>query len=148
MSHVLVFLNTVIVLLECPDGPIKGLRESQPLDLFLQTYELHHDKTGELHNYVKTKAQISCADSTILLLSYIQNFKLLAIFCSCTDWFVSDLVGNPIDCFSCIMAHIMLYCHQSLLRCLVFRIQNLMYCDSMLANNELALIICTVLLPN
>ena len=28
------------------------------------------------------------------------NFKPLAIFCSCTAWFVSDLVGNPEDRFS------------------------------------------------
>ena len=27
--------------------------------------------------------------------SKIRNFKLLAIVCGCTDWFVSDLVGNP-----------------------------------------------------
>ena len=27
--------------------------------------------------------------------SYIRNFKPLAIFCSSTDRFVSDLVGNP-----------------------------------------------------
>ena len=38
-------------------------------------------------------------DSTIPLLP-IQNFKPLAIFCSCTAWFVSDLVGNPEDRFS------------------------------------------------
>ena len=34
-------------------------------------------------------------DSTI-----IRNFKPLAIFCGCTAWFVSDLVGNPEDRFS------------------------------------------------
>ena len=34
-------------------------------------------------------------DSTI-----IRIFKLLDIFCSCTAWFVSDLVGNPEDRFS------------------------------------------------
>ena len=27
----------------------------------------------------------------------IQNFKLLCIFCDCTDRFVSNLVGNPED---------------------------------------------------
>ena len=31
---------------------------------------------------------------------YTRNFKPLAIFCSCTAWFVSDLVGNPKDWFS------------------------------------------------
>ena len=34
-------------------------------------------------------------DSTIPLLSKSENFQPLAIFCSCTAWFVSDLVGNP-----------------------------------------------------
>ena len=33
-------------------------------------------------------------DSTIPLLSKSEIFKHLAIFCSCTVWFVSDLVGN------------------------------------------------------
>ena len=39
-------------------------------------------------------------DSTIPLLSLIRNFKLLAILCGCTAWFVWDLVGNPVDRFS------------------------------------------------
>ena len=39
-------------------------------------------------------------DRTIPLLSKSINFKLLAIFCGCTAWFVSDLVGNPEDRFS------------------------------------------------
>ena len=39
-------------------------------------------------------------DSAIPLLSLIRNFKPLAIFCGCTAWFVSDLVGNPEDRFS------------------------------------------------
>ena len=43
-------------------------------------------------------------DSTIPLLS-IRNFKLLAIFCGCTAWFVSDLVENPEDRFSQNEAH-------------------------------------------
>ena len=30
----------------------------------------------------------------------IGNFKHLSIFCGCTAWFVSDLVGNPEDRFS------------------------------------------------
>ena len=34
-------------------------------------------------------------DST--LLSSIRNYKPLAIFCACTAWFVSDVVGNPED---------------------------------------------------
>ena len=38
--------------------------------------------------------------SKIFCLLYGQNFKILALFCDCTDWFVSDLVGNHIDSFS------------------------------------------------
>ena len=39
-------------------------------------------------------------EGTIPLLSkFIRNFKPLAIFCICTTWFVSDLVGNPEDRF-------------------------------------------------
>ena len=32
------------------------------------------------------------------------KFKLLAIFCNCTDRIVSDLYGDPIDRFSRVMA--------------------------------------------
>ena len=42
-------------------------------------------------------------DSTIPLLS---KSKLLAIFCGCTAWFVSDLVENPEDRFSHNEAHV------------------------------------------
>ena len=40
------------------------------------------------------------SDSTIILLP-----KLLSIFCGCTAWFVSDLVGNTEDWFSRDVAH-------------------------------------------
>ena len=48
------------------------------------------------------------ADQSLFLLygkynsctTYTQNFKAPAIFCGCTAWFVSDLVGNPEDLFS------------------------------------------------
>ena len=36
---------------------------------------------------------------------YYRNFKPQAIFCGCTAWFVSDLVGNPEDRFSHNEAH-------------------------------------------
>ena len=39
-------------------------------------------------------------DSTISLLPKSEKFKSLTIFCGCTAWFVSDLVGNPEDRFS------------------------------------------------
>ena len=48
-----------------------------------------------------------CSDRTAdqrLCFPYIASTTLLskseAIFCGCTDWFVSDLVGNPEDRFS------------------------------------------------
>ena len=37
--------------------------------------------------------------------SKIRKIKRLAIFCGCTAWFVSDLVGNPEDRFSRDEAH-------------------------------------------
>ena len=45
----------------------------------------------------------------------IQNFKPLVIFNGYTGWFVSDLVRNPKDRFSCNKAHIILtwYCRLS-----------------------------------
>ena len=53
-----------------------------------------------------TDADQLCSDRTAdqrLWFPYIassRNFKPLAIFYGCTDWFVSDLVGNPEDRFS------------------------------------------------
>ena len=46
-------------------------------------------------------------DSIVPLLPKFRNFKPLAIFCGCTAWFVSDLVGNPEDRFSHKEAHIL-----------------------------------------
>ena len=74
--------------------------------------------------YVKTKTQISFmvtgklistfvfATRTVQVQSlYFLNPKFLAIFCGCTAWFVSDLVGNPEDQFSRNEAQtIWLYC--------------------------------------
>ena len=37
---------------------------------------------------------------------YIQNHKLLALFCDCTNRFVSDLFRNPLDQFSHVTAHL------------------------------------------
>ena len=39
----------------------------------------------------------------------VQNFKLLACFCDCTAWFVSDLVGTQIVGF--ITHRLILYCN-------------------------------------
>ena len=43
-----------------------------------------------------------------LLHTYNQNFKILALFCECTERFVSDLVGIPEDRFSGVVAHLMI----------------------------------------
>ena len=43
---------------------------------------------------------------TIISSFYIQNFKTLASFCSWADLFVSYLVENPEDRFSCDKAHL------------------------------------------
>ena len=43
-------------------------------------------------------------------LSYLYpDFKLLPFFCDCSVWCVSDLVGNPEDRISRVMAHILFY---------------------------------------
>ena len=44
-------------------------------------------------------------DSTIPLYTYTKNFKPLACFYDCTGRFVSDLIGNHEDRFSCVAAH-------------------------------------------
>ena len=42
---------------------------------------------------------------------YYQNFTILALFyADCTGRFVSDLVGNPEDRFSCVAAHFLSDC--------------------------------------
>ena len=65
--------------------------------------------------YAKTKAQISCAVTAQLIRAFVfathivpflfylyPNFMILAFFSVCISKFVSDLVGNPKDLFSCI----------------------------------------------
>ena len=74
---------------------------------------------NRLFAYAKTKTQISFVVTVKLISAFVfaigivlslyflnlkfqdpRNFKPLAIFCNCTVWFVSDLVGNPEDWFS------------------------------------------------
>ena len=43
---------------------------------------------------------------TVSTIPLLPKFKPLAIFCGCTAWFVSDLVGNPEDRFSHNKAHL------------------------------------------
>ena len=69
--------------------------------------------------YAKIKTQISFAVTAKLISAFVfanwivqslyfinRNFKLLNIFCGCTAWLVSDLVGNLEDRFSHNEAHI------------------------------------------
>ena len=52
------------------------------------------------------------SDSTIPLLLKSENFKLLALSCACTGWFVSDLYGNHIVGFPTRrLGSIMLFIH-------------------------------------
>ena len=62
----------------------------------------------QLHSHCAAEQRLCFryTDSTIPLLPKSENFKPLAIFCGCTAWFVSDLVGNPEDRFSHNQAHI------------------------------------------
>ena len=55
-----------------------------------------------------TADQRLCVHNTVSKIHLLSNpkFQLLSIFCSCTDRFVSDLVGNPEDQFSRVAAHI------------------------------------------
>ena len=58
-------------------------------------YESHHKKTGFLP--MRKQRRRSAAP----IPGYFQNFKLLAFFCDCTGWFISDLVGNHGQVFMC-----------------------------------------------
>ena len=73
--------------------------------------------------YAQTKTQISFAVTAKLISNFvfairivqflfyqIRNSKPLAILCSCTAWFVWNLVGNPEDRFSHNEAHVMEPC--------------------------------------
>ena len=78
-------------------------------------FEPHRENTCFLHICENKGADQLCGnrasdqrfcfgyiDGTFPLLGLhkTQNFKLLAIFCGCRAWSVSDLVGNPEDRFS------------------------------------------------
>ena len=66
----------------------------------------------QLHSICATDQRLCFpyTDSTIPLLSNPKFMSLsdLSIFCGCAALFVSDLVGNPEDKFSHVVAHIIL----------------------------------------
>ena len=63
----------------------------------LVTFKLPHEKS--LFFAYARKAQNSYIDTCSTISQLPRNFKPLAIFCDCTAWFVSDLVGIPNDGF-------------------------------------------------
>ena len=75
--------------------------------------EPSHEKTNNFHMRKQNRRsavqlQRPCFRHTVMYNSsstYIQSFRLLALFCNCTAWFVSDLVGNPNCWFSHAQAH-------------------------------------------
>ena len=81
-------------------------------ELFYVTFNLkrHMSRVMRKPNFClgenKGADQLSYTDSTIPPTTYIQNFKIRALFCDCTGRFVSDLVGNSKDRFSRDAAHI------------------------------------------
>ena len=67
-----------------------------------QTFGICENKDADLfcgYREADLRLCFHYTDSAIPLLSS-PTFKPLAIFCSCTAGFVSDLVGNPEDRFS------------------------------------------------
>ena len=52
---------------------------------------LKNKGADQMHGY-RAADQRLCLSYIVQLLIYL---NLLAIFCDCTAWFVSDLVGNP-----------------------------------------------------
>ena len=73
-------------------------------------YEPRHEKTNVMHMRKQRRRSaplFSLHRYNDPSTTYIRKFKPLAIFCSCTAWFVSDLVGNPEDRFSQNEAHML-----------------------------------------
>ena len=65
--------------------------------------------TDQLHSNCEADQRLCFryTDSIIppLQSTFSPNFQILAFFYGFADRFVSDLIGNPEDWFSCIMAH-------------------------------------------
>ena len=99
---------------------------SNPIKDSGQTLCVISASSGEnlIFAYAKTKTQISFVVTAKLIsafvfatgiVQYLRNLKTLTIFCRCTAWFVSDLVGNHKDRFSHNQAHIIVTHYKSLL---------------------------------
>ena len=80
----------------------------EPIDEKTIIFHVQSKAADQLHSRLAPLFSLHNSSST-----YIENFKPLPFFCSCTGWFVSDLVGKH---FSHVMAHL------SLARKSVFRI--------------------------
>ena len=74
---------------------------------FQKLFEPRHGKTRFLPMRKQRRRSTSqyCEADQCLCFRYLDSFKLLACFCNCIAWFVSDLVGNPVDRFSGVVAH-------------------------------------------
>ena len=82
------------------------LTDEDPLHTPPSLFEPSHEKQQQHFAYAKTKAQISFTVTANLICTFIfatwivrllsnsKIFKLLAIFCACAAWFVSNLSGN------------------------------------------------------
>ena len=91
----------------------------------------------------KTKTQISFAVTAKLISAFVfatrivqslfflnTKFQALAIFCGCTAWFVSDLVGNPEDRFSHVVAHLVNWdkFYQFSIKCMLLACRRMTIC--------------------
>ena len=73
-------------------GPRTKIYMSSPIiidEIKMYIYEPPHEKANNLFRLLG-KSNSS---------SSFRNFKLLAVFCGCTAWFVLDLLKNHIVCF-------------------------------------------------
>ena len=93
----------------------KCYEENKGISALRLIYEPHHEKTGFLPmrkkrrkgNYkVDQRLCFHYTERTTHLLLKSKSSMLLVIFCNCTDWFMSDLIGKPEDQFSHVTAHI------------------------------------------
>ena len=91
------------------------------LGQYVGIFEPRHEKL-DFALYAKTKAQISCAVTAQLISAFVlatqivrclyflsRNFNPLISSSGCAAQFVSDLIRNPEDRFSQVMAHFMVF---------------------------------------
>ena len=97
------------------DAAQPSLGDKLAKEFRVRPFEPHREKTGFLHMRNKAADQLCgnrTADQCLSFLhrkynpsSFLILNKPLANFCGCTARFASDLVGNPEDRFSRVVAH-------------------------------------------